>query len=38
MYIASDYQPYPDERELERCPICEDLLAYGGAPCSCFFA
>lgn len=35
VYVSSDYHPLDDERELPRCPVCEDV--YEGAACSCPF-
>lgn len=37
VYVSSDYQPLGDEREAQRCPVCEDLLTHASAPCSCFY-
>lgn len=37
VYVSPTYQPLDDERDAERCPICEELITYAGAPCSCFW-
>lgn len=38
VYVSPAYHPLDDERDLPRCPVCEDYLPYEGAACSCFFA